>query len=198
MAESQRKSTTVRSVSVRELVAEAEAETRDETVGCLRYSLLAAIFLLLLGMAGTAGVFVAAQLGLRENAEVKANGGVADGVTVAVKKTDPGKLARDALRQSEQAAEAAGGFAIDLGGAQSFSELSARFARIVAENAELGFDKLEPRATLRDTVDGVEARLLVGPFATGEAAAAACAEIALPADAECTTAPFAGAAIARE
>lgn len=89
-------------------------------------------------------------------------------------------------------------YAMELGGAQSFSELSTRFARIAGQNAEAGFDHLEPRATLRDTLEGLEARLLVGPFATQADALAACGGLALPQDILCRAVPFEGEVIARQ
>jgi hypothetical protein len=199
MADSRRKPSTVRSVSVAELVAEAEAEGRDDTVGCLRYTLMAAILLLLAGMAATAFVFLASQWGWWSSSAPRPGAQVRqDGVTVALKKADPGRLAREMLERAGGNETPVAGFAIDLGGAQSFSDLSARFARIAAENAELGLEKLHPRSVLRDTVDGLEARLLVGPFDSEAAAAAACATLALPADAECAPSAFGGVAIARE
>lgn len=90
------------------------------------------------------------------------------------------------------------GYAIELGSALSFAELSARFARIASQNAEAEFDRLEPRATLKDTATGLEARLLVGPFATADEAGSACAALALPAGVDCRPVPFEGELIARE
>lgn len=90
------------------------------------------------------------------------------------------------------------GFAIELGSALSFAELSARFARISSQNAEAEFDRLEPRVTLKDTQTGLEARLLVGPFGSAEEAGAVCAVLALPAGIACRAVPFEGELIARE
>ena len=56
---------------------------------------------------------------------------------------------------------------------------------------------LEPRATLADTPDGLEARLLVGPFTTLDDAEAICGQLALPAGIACRPVGFAGEVIAR-
>jgi len=88
-------------------------------------------------------------------------------------------------------------FAIELGSAFSFAELSARFAFIAEQNAESGIDALEPRAILVDTNFGVEARLLVGPFDDASKAGEACGALALPAGVGCRPVPFAGEVISR-
>ena len=86
-----------------------------------------------------------------------------------------------------------------LGSAQSFTELSRRFGEIARANQEIPFDTLEPRATLKDTAQGLEARLVVGPFASeAEARKRICDQIALPAGVECRPAPFEGELIARQ
>jgi hypothetical protein len=90
------------------------------------------------------------------------------------------------------------GYAIELGGARSFSELSKRFAQIADANQEIDFDRMEPRVTLSDTAAGVEARLLVGPFDSLVEAEETCAQIALPAGVGCQPAAFAGEVIARK
>ncbi|MCG6856680.1 MAG: SPOR domain-containing protein [Salaquimonas sp.] len=89
-------------------------------------------------------------------------------------------------------------YAVELGSATSFSQLSARFAEIARQNAEAGFENLEPRATLKETMEGLEARLLVGPFATHEDAAKACSGLSLPDGIICRTVPFEGERITRE
>jgi hypothetical protein len=90
------------------------------------------------------------------------------------------------------------GYAIELGGARSFSELSKRFAAIAEANQEIAFDRMEPRVTLEDTPLGVEARLLVGPFDSLVEAEETCAQIALPSGIGCRPAAFAGELIARQ
>ena len=100
--------------------------------------------------------------------------------------------------QAKRAAAVPSEFAMELGGAQSFSALSVRFAEIAGQNAEAGFDRLQPRATLKETMEGLEARLLVGPFQTRQAALAACNELALPRNILCRAVPFEGEAIARQ
>ncbi|GIL00385.1 MAG: hypothetical protein BroJett030_02840 [Alphaproteobacteria bacterium] len=119
------------------------------------------------------------------------------GVTVVARETAPA-LAHPRGAPVAAGADRPSGFAIELGAALSFGELSARFARIASHNAEAEFDRLEPRATLKDTDDGLEARLLVGPFASAGAAEATCAGIALPAGILCRVVPFEGELIARE
>ena len=94
--------------------------------------------------------------------------------------------------------QVANGYSIDLGAAQSFTELSRRFGEIARANQEIPFDKLEPRATLKDTAQGLEARLVVGPFASEADAKSACDQIALPAGIECRPTPFEGELIARQ
>lgn len=84
------------------------------------------------------------------------------------------------------------GFGIDLGAAPSFGELSRRFVEIAETNAEMLLDQLEPRATLSETTNGLEARLMIGPFETLEEAQTTCANIALPADIKCIARKFEG------
>lgn len=120
-----------------------------------------------------------------------------EGVTIALKQPEPEPQAPAAAPVAAGAA-AARGFAVDLGAAQSFSALSRRFAELAANNAELSFDRLEPRATLVDTDTGLQARLLVGPFGQAGEAETFCANIALPAEITCAPVPFAGELIARE
>lgn len=90
------------------------------------------------------------------------------------------------------------GFAAELGGAGSFTDLSQRFERLARDNAELPFEQLEPRAIIADTANGLEARLLVGPFESIETAETFCANVALPADIGCRPAAFGGERIARQ
>jgi hypothetical protein len=90
------------------------------------------------------------------------------------------------------------GYSMDLGAALSFTELSRRFGEIARANQEIPFDALEPRATLKDTAQGLEARLVVGPFATEAEARQTCEQIALPAGIECRPAPFEGELISRQ
>ena len=97
-----------------------------------------------------------------------------------------------------QGAGIATGFAMDLGAADSFLELSRRFAEIVDENGENNFLRLEPRAVLRETVNGLEARLLIGPFDSEAEAADACSVLILAEDITCTAQPFEGELIPRE
>jgi hypothetical protein len=124
------------------------------------------------------------------------------GTTVIVKVPDPQVVAE---KQAENIAapvasgsQVANGYSIDLGAAQSFTALSRRFGEIARANQEIGFDALEPRATLKDTPQGLEARLVVGPFATEAEAVRTCEQIALPAGIECRAAPFEGELIARQ
>lgn len=117
-----------------------------------------------------------------------------DGVTVLARRPDEDAGAVPVAAQPAPGA----GWAIDLGGAMSFSGLSRRFAEIAALNQEIPFDRLEPRAIIADSATGLEARLLVGPFAGEEDAAAACDSLALPGGVECRPHPFEGELISRE
>lgn len=97
-----------------------------------------------------------------------------------------------------QGANLARGFAMDLGAADAFLELSQRFANIAEVNGQENFVRLEPRAVLRDTLSGLEARLLVGPFETENAAGEACSVLILDPEIECSVAPFEGELIPRQ
>ena len=121
------------------------------------------------------------------------------GVTVLEKQPEtdsPGTVVPSA--PIAQGAGIATGFAMDLGAADSFIDLTRRFATIVAENGENNFLRLEPRAVLRETVNGLEARLLVGPFDSEAEAAEACEVLILREGVVCTAQPFEGELIARE
>lgn len=120
------------------------------------------------------------------------------GVTILAKQPEPGGRNPSPAAPTAGGAATPSGFAMELGAALSFAELSARFALVSRQNAEVEFDRLEPRATLRDTDNGLEARLLVGPFGSAEAAGQTCGQIALPAGIECRAVPFEGELIARE
>ena len=123
------------------------------------------------------------------------------GTTVLVKKPEPPAPAQPAPAPeapAQTSPQYANGYSIDLGAALSFTELSRRFGEIARSNQEIPFDTLEPRATLKDTPQGLEARLIVGPFVTKEEAEDICARIALPAGVECSTAPFEGELISRQ
>jgi hypothetical protein len=200
MADSRRKLNMNRLRPVAPLqIPEIEAE-RDETVGCLRYSVLAAIGLLVLALVAVVAVFVVVQMEQRTKAAPNANAPLPPGgITVAVKQIDPA-LTVPQLEKLDGTGEPApvAGFAIDLGSALSFGDLSRRFAEIASQNAELQLDRLEPRATLKETIDGLEARLLVGPFETMAEAIDTCRNIALPSGIECRAVNFSGARIARE
>lgn len=122
-----------------------------------------------------------------------------DGVMIVLKKPEAGQEGPPAVATPvAQGADRAQGYAIELGAARSFSELSQRFAGLAQSNAELEFNRLEPRAILVDTSAGLEARLLVGPFENQGAAQQTCANIALPAGITCKPVEFAGELIARE
>ena len=121
------------------------------------------------------------------------------GVMIVLKKPEAGdQVQQVAAAPVAQGADRAHGFAIELGAAQSFSELSRRFAGLAQANAELEFDRLEPRAILVDTSAGLEARLLVGPFDSRAVAESICGNIALPAGIDCRPAEFKGELISRE
>lgn len=90
------------------------------------------------------------------------------------------------------------GFAMDFGASLSFAELSARFSKISIDNGPQNFNHLEPRAVLTETVSGLEAKLLVGPFENEQLAIEACEVLSLPVDVVCKTSIFEGELIARE
>jgi len=124
-----------------------------------------------------------------------------EGTTIIVKQPEPVETgAGEAATAAPVAAgsQVANGYSIDLGSAQSFTELSRRFGEIARANQEVPFDTLEPRATLKDTPQGLEARLVVGPFPSEAEARSACDQIALPAGIECRPAPFEGELISRQ
>ena len=93
---------------------------------------------------------------------------------------------------------ASNSFAMELGSALSFSELSTRFANILSDNGVENFNKLEPRAVLTETVTGLEAKLLVGPFENEQLAIEGCEVLVLRLDVICKTSRFEGELIARE
>lgn len=90
------------------------------------------------------------------------------------------------------------GFAMEVGSALSFVELSGKFAKIAELNGKENFDRLEPRALLSETVDGLRAKLLIGPFKDEAAAKEACDVLILPAEETCSIQPFDGELIGRE
>jgi len=199
MADSRRKLNTPRLRPVKPLLIPEIARDPDETVGCLRYTVLAAIVLLFLALAGVIATFAYVQFEQRTARPAGGSDPGPGGVTVAIKQSDPEKTAPEFVQEHQPAPpQEVPGYAMNLGSAQSFSELSQRFAEIAAQNAELQFDRLQPRATLAETIDGLEAQLLVGPFESMEQAAQACANIALPSDIECRPAKFSGDLISRE
>ncbi|MEZ5870244.1 MAG: hypothetical protein R3D32_00080 [Nitratireductor sp.] len=122
-----------------------------------------------------------------------------DGVTIVAKQPEEnGNLLTGSSAPQAAGADVAQGYAMELGSALSFAELSARFAVLASQNAEAGLDQLEPRATLAETENGLEALLLVGPYKTLEAASEACQNIALPQDINCKATAFKGELISRE
>jgi len=120
------------------------------------------------------------------------------GITLWEKQPETSNQPVIQLAPVAQGADVATGFAMDLGPADSFLELSRRFAGITLDNGPENFQRLEPRAVLRDTITGLEARLLVGPFTDETEAAEACAILLLPQGVECRPAVFEGELIARE
>ncbi|MGI9401378.1 MAG: hypothetical protein ACR2O0_09005 [Rhizobiaceae bacterium] len=122
-----------------------------------------------------------------------------EGVTV-LNKRDEARLTAEpaiAIPEAEESTTATG-FGISLGSAASFSALSKRFAEITETNAEMLLDQLEPRATLKDTENGLEAQLMIGPFDTLIDAQQACTSIALPSNIICIAEKFEGELIERQ
>jgi hypothetical protein len=120
------------------------------------------------------------------------------GVTLLEKQPEISTQSTIQLAPVAQGADVASGFAMDLGSASSFLELSRRFSMIILDNGPENFQRLEPRAILRETITGLEARLLVGPFDSEAEAGEACAILLLPDELLCRPAIFEGELIARE
>ncbi len=122
-----------------------------------------------------------------------------DGITIVEKQPEtPDPSAPVALAPVAQGSEIATGFAMDMGPADSYLELSRRFAELTNLNGVENFQRLEPRAVLRETVTGLEARLLIGPFDTEKQADEACSVLILPNEASCNSVLFQGDLISRE
>ena len=96
-----------------------------------------------------------------------------------------------------QGADVAHDFGIFLGKAQAFATLSARFGRIAKLNADL-FHRLEPRALIVESENGLSALLLAGPFKSEHEAKKACDIINIPISIHCGTQMFDGELIARQ
>jgi len=122
-----------------------------------------------------------------------------EGVTILEKQPELAQEDASApIAPVAQGADIATGFAMDIGAADSFLELSRRFAETVLANGEENFQRLEPRAVLRETITGLEARLLIGPFETEAAAKEACNVLVLSEETTCMPSRFEGELIARE
>ena len=122
-----------------------------------------------------------------------------DGITIVEKQPEtPDPSAPVALAPIAQGSDIATGFAMDMGPADSYLELSRRFAELANLNGVENFQRLEPRAVLRETVTGLEARLLIGPFDTEKQADEACSVLVLPDEASCNAVLFQGDLISRE
>ena len=122
-----------------------------------------------------------------------------DGITILEKQLDQVEPADEIiLSPSTQGSSLVTGFAADLGSALSFRELSDRFALIVETNGVENFTKLEPRAVLKETVNGLEARLFVGPFKSEADVIEACQVIERGEDIPCSPVIFEGELISRQ
>jgi hypothetical protein len=122
-----------------------------------------------------------------------------DGITILEKQPDLTTTSPQiALAPIAQGSEIASGFAMDLGASGSFFDLTRRFVDLAAANGVENFQRLEPRAVLRETVTGLEARLLIGPFETEQQAKEACNVLILPEGETCIAVIFQGDLIARE
>ena len=80
---------------------------------------------------------------------------------------------------------------IDLGGGGSFSDLSRRFLTIASQAPDL-FDGLQAKGGIRETANGLQARLVAGPFKSRQLALNACQELKSKVKTECYPADFAG------
>lgn len=123
---------------------------------------------------------------------------VPEGVTIIEKQTELSTNGPTPQISVTSGAASGTGYAMELGSALSFAELSARFAVILSNNGVENFNKLEPRAVLTETVSGLEAKLLVGPFENEQLAVEGCEVLVLPSDVTCKTSRFEGELIARE
>lgn len=122
-----------------------------------------------------------------------------DGITILEKQPELTTTSPQiALAPIAQGSEIASGFAMDLGASDSFFDLTRRFVDLSAANGVENFQRLEPRAVLRETVTGLEARLLIGPFETEPQAKEACNVLILPEGETCIAVIFQGDLIARE
>ncbi|MBL1404377.1 MAG: hypothetical protein COC00_000225 [Rhizobiales bacterium] len=121
-----------------------------------------------------------------------------EGVTVMEKQAELSNSVPTPPISVTSGAASGTGYAMELGSALSFAELSARFAVILSNNGSDNFNRLEPRAVLTETVSGLEAKLLVGPFENEQLAIEGCEVLVLPADVTCKTSRFEGELIARE
>lgn len=122
-----------------------------------------------------------------------------DGVTVIEKQAENAAIdASLPVAPVAQGADLARGYAMDLGGAMSFLDLSRRFSAITEANGPENFQRLEPRAVLKETMAGLEARLLIGPFETETAAREACEVLILDEPIDCRPTLFEGELIARQ
>lgn len=138
-----------------------------------------------------------AQDGAQEGEPVSLLPAEPEGVTILEKRAETGG-ATITLAPVAAGAQLASGHAMDLGSALSFQELTARFSEIAQTNGPENFQRLEPRAILRDTAEGLEARLLVGPFDNEQDAGEACEVLILPRGVTCRPAPFEGELIPRD
>jgi len=121
-----------------------------------------------------------------------------EGITIVEKMPERADLPNPALAAPiAQGASTASGYAMDLGSALSYIDLTTRFASIVELNAEQAFQSLEPRAMLNETQGGLQARLLVGPFTSFSEADQACKSTILPQTIKCRPGTFEGDLIAR-
>ncbi len=80
---------------------------------------------------------------------------------------------------------------IYLGNGLSFSTLAKRYA-MLARAAPVLFSSLQPRATIIDTQQGMEAHLIAGPIKSVAIAERLCAKIRLRIETTCTPANFTG------
>ena len=122
-----------------------------------------------------------------------------DGITILQKQPDQSDQSNEITASpTPQGASLVTGFAADLGAALSFRELTDRFALIVEINGAENFNKLDPRAVFKETLSGLEARLLVGPFKNEQDVIEACQIIERGEDIPCSPVLFEGELIARQ
>lgn len=123
------------------------------------------------------------------------NQGIESGASVD---DDANRNNANAAQNTNDSSKLTEGFAMQLGSAKTVLELSHRFNRIAADNNPKNFERLQPRAIFAETVSGLQAFLLVGPFDNEKDVLEACEVLILNEAVECKPRLFEGEAIPRQ